>query len=211
MGEPLTELHAFYRGLLDLHGVTHQGVGWADRRTPAEGREAFEAHANAILDVRRRKGPCTMLDFGCGWGALQDLIFERSLPIDYTGLDISETAIAAARERFPYGRFICSDIRVDGAPGVYDYAVANGVFACRRGVNHEDFLDFMHDTVLDLFEATRVGVAWNVLSSHVDYETDDWLHVPFDAMAEFVQTLTRSYTFRADYRWPSYTVYAYHE
>ena len=54
------------------------------------------------------------------------------------------------------------------------------------------------------------GVAFNVMSKHVDWERDDLFHLPFDEMAGFVtRNLTRNFVIRNDYGLFEYTVYLY--
>jgi hypothetical protein len=61
-----------------------------------------------------------------------------------------------------------------------------------------------------VFAHAKVGIAFNVMSKHVDWERDDLYHVPFDTMATLLQShLTRNYVFRADYRLYQYTTYVY--
>jgi hypothetical protein len=71
----------------------------------------------------------------------------------------------------------------------------------------------MTSALRELWRATRIGVAWNVLSTHVDYQTDDWFHCSFDAMANFlVDDLgCRRFRFLNEHTAPwYYAVHAYH-
>jgi hypothetical protein len=62
-----------------------------------------------------------------------------------------------------------------------------------------------------LFGIAEVGIAFNVMSKHVEWERDDLFHVPFDVLAEFViADLTRNFVFRNDYGLYEYTTYVYH-
>lgn len=218
---PVTTLEPLlrhYDACLAEHGATAAGVDYGSQG-------GADLHYRVALELVDRSGwdgsllDCgRLLDFGCGWGSLYDYMLRTpgwhdpaGAILDYTGLDILPGSIAAARERFPGVPFICSDILRDGVPDVFDYTVACGVFPRATGVDKTDLWDFMRDAVSRLFAAARIGCCWNVLSSHVDYETDDWFHVPFDRMADFVSTLTRTFVFRADYAWPGYTVYAYRQ
>jgi hypothetical protein len=212
-GDPLTPLLTHYDACLREHGATAAGVDYGD---PV----AADIHYEVALGMVKRKSAPTrpsLLDFGCGWGSLLDYMlrtprwFWKSEPMfDYTGLDILPSSIAAARKRFPGEDFLCSDIRTDGVPPRrWDYITACGVYPRATGVDKTELWDFLRESVSMLFDACDIGMSWNVLSSHVDYETDDWLHIPFDQMAEFVNTLTRRFVFRVDYAWPGYTVYAW--
>jgi hypothetical protein len=54
------------------------------------------------------------------------------------------------------------------------------------------------------------GLAFNVMSKHVDWERDDLFHLPFDQVAAFLRAeISRNYVFRADYGLYEYTTYVY--
>ncbi|MEQ9143011.1 MAG: hypothetical protein RLO08_01505 [Parvibaculaceae bacterium] len=55
--------------------------------------------------------------------------------------------------------------------------------------------------------AARKGVAFNVMSTLVDWEREDLFHWPFDRMVACLSPLTRHLTMRADYGLREYTVY----
>lgn len=53
--------------------------------------------------------PVSVLDIGCGNGGLARLL-DRESGIEYTGIDISETALDAARAIAPNAHFIAADV-----------------------------------------------------------------------------------------------------
>jgi hypothetical protein len=93
-----------------------------------------------------------------------------------------------------------------------DYVIMNGVLTEKRGLSHEAMQQYMEQLLLRVFPAARVGLAFNVMSKHVDWERSDLFHVPFDAMAAFLKhRLSRHFVFRADYGLYEYTTYVYRE
>jgi cytochrome c oxidase subunit IV len=88
----------------------------------------------------------------------------------------------------------------------------NGVLTERRGVSYEDMQQYMQRMLLRVFPVARVGLAFNVMSKHVDWERDDLFHVPFDLLADFLKrSVSRHFQFRADYGLYEYTIYVYRE
>lgn len=159
----------------------------------------------------------SVLDFGCGTLAVVEYIERtehRSVLelIDYQGVDIAPEIVLAARRRYPHyaHRVRCGDILAGLPLDTFDYAIANGTFTWRESVSWQDMWQFVQDCVAELFAHTRRGLSFHVLSGHVDYETDQWFHVRFDVMADFITKLTRSFVLRNDYTPYGYTVYAYH-
>jgi SAM-dependent methyltransferase len=74
-----------------------------------EGQPNTDELARLISDYARTKGgSIRVLDVGCGNGGLARLLTAES-SIAYTGIDISETALAAARMAAPHTHFIAAD------------------------------------------------------------------------------------------------------
>jgi hypothetical protein len=71
---------------------------------------------------------------------------------------------------------------------------------------------YMERLLKRVFPSARVGMAFNVMSKHVDWERDDLFHVPYDLLAAFLKAnLSRHFAFRADYGLYEYTTYVYRE
>ena len=85
------------------------------------------AEETYLADYLRPAPGDKVLDIGCGPGDVLALMPE----VDYTGLDISEEYVEAARARFgDRGRFYCADIdsaSLESESGTFDLAVATGV------------------------------------------------------------------------------------
>ena len=196
------ELHA-------RHGDTHLGLGY-----PKE--EGFDRRYHVYLDVIReaeRRKPCSLLDVGCGTARLLDLI--KSLggsEINYRGVDLSAQLLTTARKKHPEADFICGD--PFDLPEIWnarpDYVVFGGIFTVRLQMTKEEMTEYMIRLLRLAFMNCGRGIAFNVMSHHVDWQRDDLFHVSFDRMAEILQAnFSRHYLFRADYGLYEYTVYLY--
>ena len=193
---------------LDAHGDSFRGVGYT--RSPAE---AAERYALMLEVIRESDQPLTVLNLGCKLGHLGDVI--ESSPdlahLRYTGLDISTKFLAAARARRPAREFIQMDILADaGQLPVYDYVILNGVFNYRGPIPFERMLQYWHDLVVAAYAHCRRGMAFNVMSTLVDWQRDDLFHLPLQTMTEFVWSrLSRHFVVRHDYRAYEYVTYVY--
>ena len=198
-----------YEQCLAEHGDSHLGVDWPNA-------EDAETRYRVMLDlVRPPHGyPVTLLDFGCGAAHLHDYLarHDRS-DISYIGVDASPQFIELSRRKFPLTSFHCIDVLANDAPlPESDYIVMNGVLTEKRGLSFEEMFAYMSRLLPRVFGFARVGLAFNVMSHHVDWERDDLFHVPFDALAAFLKAhLSRHFTFRADYGLYEYTAYVYRE
>ena len=93
-----------------------------------------------------------------------------------------------------------------------DYVVMNGVLTEKRELSFEAMEDFAQAMIRTAFAACRKGIAYNVMSAHVDWERADLFHWPFDRASAFLRAeVSRNYAFRADYGLYEYTTYVYRE
>lgn len=197
-----------YEACLDRHGDSHLGVDWPNVRDA-------ETRYRVMLDVMGQdRGPDTLLDFGCGAGHMLEFMRCNGWDaIDYRGLDASAKFVDLCRRKFPGAVFHCRDI-LDGTGSIEpcDYVVMNGVLTERCGVSEAAMLAYMEALLAAAWPLARKGMAFNVMSAHVDWRRDDLFHVPFDTMAELVKRrLSRHFRFRQDYGLYEYTTYVYRE
>jgi hypothetical protein len=69
---------------------------------------------------------------------------------------------------------------------------------------------YFKQLVQKVFEHAQIGIAFNVMSKHVEWERDDLFHLPFDLLAEFLsKEVSRNFVFRSDYELHEYTTYVY--
>ena len=86
----------------------------------------------------------------------------------------------------------------------------NGVFTEKRGLTFDEMLAYFQRMLIAVFSKARLGIAFNVMSKHVDWERDDLFHLPFDTLARFLTaSMTRNFVIRNDYGLYEYTTYVY--
>ncbi|MNR99789.1 Methyltransferase domain protein [compost metagenome] len=208
MTEPVHHaLKSHYEACLDAHGDSHLGVNWS-RPEDAETRHEVMLDMIRPADGRR----LSVLDFGCGASHFYEYLHARGRDdIDYTGLDISEKFIALSQAKYPGNAYMCMDfLRPDADLPAFDYVVMNGVFTNRTGMTHAQMEAFFTTLVAKLFPHARVGLAFNAMTKHVDWERDDLFHLPFDTLAAFLKAhVSRRFVIRSDYGLYDYTTYVY--
>jgi SAM-dependent methyltransferase len=195
-----------------VHGDSHQGLGYPKP-------DGFIRRYGIYFDVVRLgppiEGDIEILDVGCGTGRLLDYIKARGLRnVRYRGVDMSETLIEAARAKHPESEFLVGDpFELDALwEKPFDYAIFGGIFTYRPYPTEAAMTAYMIKLLRLVFSHCRVGVAFNVMSKHVDWEREDLFHVPFDRMAELMRdNLSRHYIFRGDYGLYEYTTYVYRQ
>jgi SAM-dependent methyltransferase len=192
---------------LARHGDSHLGVGWPHA---GDASRRYEV----MLDVIRAGGarPVTLLDFGCGAGHLYDhLLAAGRTDIAYAGHDLSPAFRRLMAEKHPDVSVYAADVLSgEVLPPRHDYVVANGVFTMKMDIPFEDMWEYFTAMLVVLASLARVGFAFNVMSSHVDWERDDLFHVPHDRLADFlIARFGRSFVMRSDYGLYEYTTYVY--
>lgn len=197
-----------YEACLERHGDTHLGVDWPN----AQDADTRHRVMLELLAGREPGGVTTLLDFGCGTSHLYDFILrERVSGIEYAGLDLSPRFIEVSRRKYPDNRYLCMDVLGDGAElPDFDYVVMNGVFTEKLDLSYDEMFAYVRALVGRVWEHTARGMAFNVMSKHVDWERDDLFHLPFDELAGWlVPAISRNFVIRADYRLYEYTTYVY--
>ena len=96
----------------------------------APGAASPESQA-IVADVLRGLaggGEVSVLDLGCGNGAMLRYLVERGVPVRYTGVDFSEPLLEAAREGSPDVVFVRDDVeRLESVEGRFDVVLYSHV------------------------------------------------------------------------------------
>jgi SAM-dependent methyltransferase len=210
VGKKYLRIVSHYEACLEQHGDSHLGVDWPKA-------DDVQKRHRVMLDVIKpesRTEKVSLLDFGCGAAHLNDYILVHGLQnIQYAGLDLSEKFVRLSQSKFPENQFFCLDLLDDSASlPEFDYIVLNGVFTEKRELSFDEMLAYFKHLITRVFAHARVGMAFNVMTKHVDWERDDLFHLPFDTLAEFLKNeLTRNFVLRNDYGLYEYTTYVYRE
>jgi SAM-dependent methyltransferase len=193
---------------LDKYGDNYLGVGWTKREDYADLR--YKVMLELIKQDTADK--VTLLDFGCGASHLYEYILRKKLGnIEYSGLDLSEKFIDLSKSKFPTLPYYLLDVLEDRMTlPDFDYVVFNGVFTMKCDLSFDEMFEYLQAVVSRMFDKTRIGLAFNVMSKQVDWEREDLFHLPFDVLASFLtSSISRNFVIRHDYGLYEYTVYVY--
>lgn len=212
LGSGYRRIVAHYEDLFARHGDTPLGFDWPNA---ADAELRYRVMLELLPGSRDRGGqPLQLLDFGCGAGHFLEFLQKEGVAdVAYHGIDLSERFIALCGQKFPGVPFSCIDVLAPEVvlPGC-DYAVANGVFTEKCDLAFDDMVAFFEAVVSKLWTATRRGMAFNLMSTHVEWEREDLFHLPLDRLTGFLtRHITRHLVVRMDYGLREYTVYAYRQ
>ena len=198
-----------YESCLEKHGDSHLGVDWPNL-------DDAQKRYQIMLDLVRPKEAdgenISLLDFGCGTAHLYEYIQNKNLTnLTYTGLDFSEKFTEICEKKYPNVPFLTGDILdPDFKLGQFDYVVMNGVFTEKRELSFEQMWEYFKAMIAHTFKHAQKGIAFNVMSTNVDWERDDLFHLSLDKLTAFLcADLSRNFVIRNDYGLYEYTVYLY--
>jgi SAM-dependent methyltransferase len=152
----------YYTGKLRKHGATHQGVDWNSSESQLLRFEQF-------MRVIPRSERVSVLDYGCGYGALASYLESAGVELEYTGYDVSAEMVATARELAadrPEWSFTTA--REELTPA--DFTLASGIFNVRVGTDAESWRQYTLDMIAELASLSRRGLGFNMLTSYSDPE-----------------------------------------
>jgi len=156
------DLKKHYQELFKLHSDSPKSVQWSDENTQ-------ENRFKILLDID--PGMTSIIDVGCGLGHLYDYAKKNDFKGKYCGLDFVPEFIDSCKSKYlndPNATFIEFDINTDSIPQGYDYILLSGVFNNLMTNNW----DFMTTSVNKMFDSCIKGVAFNALTTYVDYESE---------------------------------------
>jgi len=158
----LMNVEDYYNDKLKTHGATHKGVDWNSAETQVL---RFKQLMN-IADLRRS---FSLIDYGCGYGALLDYLKEEKISCNYLGFDISELMIAKAQALHKCAEDCLFSSRETDLVSV-DYTVASGLFNVKMQTSPDEWKEYMGHIINKMNALSAKGFAFNALTSYSDKE-----------------------------------------
>jgi SAM-dependent methyltransferase len=188
----------YYSRKLAEHGATPRGVDW-------NSAESQELRFDQILRLIDTDGPLTINDVGCGYGALAGYLEERGVDAAVHGVDLSETMVAAARERYPEHRWTTDPAEL----GPADYTVCSGIFNVRLETAVPEWTEYVWDTLDEMHGKSVRGTIFNMLTGHSDPEymrADLFYPVPGEWLDACIRRYGRDVALLHDYPLYEFTI-----
>lgn len=182
-------LKSHYAATFQRHGATAKGVDWTNE-------EELLVRYDKMLAVLQKDfavlpETVSMLDVGCGWGGQLRRARAIGIKLDYTGIDVVESMIVHARKEFPDARFIHGDVFELDRPGTYDFVVCNAILTQKLGVTIPAMEQFARKLARKMFELCRHGIAFNMMSTRVNFMVDNlYYQNPADLLSWMLTDLT---------------------
>lgn len=161
MTSAIEHTRSYYQRKIQALGPTPAGVDWGTAQAQAT---RFEQLLKLLPSAACDRLP-SLNDLGCGYGALLEHMLTHGLQADYLGIDLVAEMVDAARLRFgAQGQFIVGS----SCTRVADYSIASGLFNVCHQTPKAEWEDFILGTLEDLNANSRLGFAFNCLTSYSD-------------------------------------------
>jgi len=183
-------------------GPVANGVFWStsDRQTLS-----YEILLKAVAP-EDLNGPITVNDFGCGYGALFDLLASTPMMNEgrYVGYDISEKMITAAKKRHydPRAAFITSPIASDEA----DYSFVSGTYNMSMGAGRALWTHYVKTSLKMLWNMSKKAMAFNILDNKGKKKLPDLYYADKSEFVAFAKTLSPDIEVIDDYNPSEFTI-----
>tara|TARA_B110000046_G_scaffold22868_1_gene21618 strand:+ start:1486 stop:2109 length:624 start_codon:yes stop_codon:yes gene_type:complete len=159
----LTKVRDLYNSNVDEFGLDAKSVGWGTKEKQC-------LRFKKLLQVIENKSKeFTMNELGCGYGELVKYIDANNYNCStYYGYDISEKMIDAANSYIthPNADFFISDKLIKKA----DYTITSGIFNVMFEESKQNWNTYIENTLEHMFDQSKKGIAFNLLTSYVDFE-----------------------------------------
>jgi SAM-dependent methyltransferase len=145
----------YYTRALDAHGPTPRGVDWSSA-------ESQEMRFGVLLDSVDWTGTPSVLDYGCGYGALGAWIDRLGHRCRYVGYDVASAMIDAARAADGDRGNRSFTAAVDELEPA-DYVVASGIFNVKLETPVATWEAYVEDTLRELAGLAKRSLSFNML------------------------------------------------
>jgi SAM-dependent methyltransferase len=156
----LEQVKSYFDQRIQEHGASPRGSDW-------NSADSQNLRFDQLLRIIDTDEPFSLLDYGCGYGALATYMAEKGYKVDYYGFDILESAIDTAREVHggkPQRSFTADQTALPHC----DYTVASGIFNFRGDQSFEQWTEYVLGVLQIFNRLSRRGFSSNFLTKYSD-------------------------------------------
>ena len=157
----LASVRQYYDEKIQTHGPTAQGVDW---KSP----ESQQLRFAELLKLVDTSDYFTIIDYGCGYGALADYLKKLDYKFGYVGFDISSHMISKAK--CLHSNTDITFVDDERALVTADYTVASGIFNVKLDTPYNEWSEYVLATLEKMNRLSKRGFAFNVLTKYSDPE-----------------------------------------
>lgn len=195
MDEITKELTTHFSKTFLRHGATTEGVNWGTKTDKIARR--YTVFSDFITKNMADK-KISVLDVGCGYGALLNYLGNNIENIEYYGIDPCLEMINTAKSTYMKAFYNISledlhDKKFENIPipDKFDYVVCNGVFTLKNDMSNIAINKFVNKSIQYCFNLCKKSVLFNMMSTHVDFFNSNLFYKnPADMITFIIENMT---------------------
>lgn len=155
----LDKVKKYYSEKIITHGASPNGVDW-------NGLESQELRFKILSSIIQQEESFSLLDYGCGYGALLSFLKKDFKKFDFIGYDISQEMLKVAES-------LNSDAKwINVIPNNFsvDYTFCSGIFNVLLDIEQKEWEKYIFETLNYINTISTKGFAFNLLSTYSDVE-----------------------------------------
>ena len=160
--ETQKKLNEYFTEKLETFGATAKGVDY-------NGEQARQIRFVELVKIINPSKPFSIIDYGCGYGAMFEYLHEKGWEFEYYGVDLIEKMVIAGREKyvdFSNARFTTDESVLP----IADYLVAAGIFNIKLESPYSEWQDFICETLPRMNALCFKGFSFNMLTKYSDVD-----------------------------------------
>jgi len=160
LDETQKKLSVYFISKLEAFGATAKGVDY-------NGEDAQQMRFAELVSVIHPGAGFTVIDYGCGYGALYDFLQRRGWNFTYYGIDLIEQMVQKGRATHrdaPNALFTTDEKELP----IADYVLAAGIFNIKLGATGADWQEHVCRTLQRMDALCSKGFAFNLLTKYSD-------------------------------------------
>jgi len=156
----LKSVNRYYTGKVFEHGPTPRGVDW-------NSEDSQRLRFQQLLKLCEEDSDFSIIDYGCGYGALLQHLRDRKIPCRYVGFDISPQMLEQAAELTRESKTI-RYVHDENELSAADYTVASGVFNVKLRHSQRQWEGYVSGLIEGFDRLSEKGFAFNMLTRYCD-------------------------------------------
>ena len=156
----LQKYKAYFTEKIETYGADPKGVDY-------NGAAAQEIRFEQLIKVIDPSSDFSLMDYGCGYGALFDFLQKKSWNLTYYGFDMIEKMAVAGQEahkEFANAHFSHSESDLK----VADYLTAGSIFNNKFEANNDEWQNMVCETLRRMNALCSKGFSFNMLTKYSD-------------------------------------------
>ena len=156
----INQIKKYFGEKLDNFGATPRGADW-------NSEDSQLIRFEQLFQICDPGANFSIIDYGCGYGALVNFLVQKGCQFIYSGFDILDDMVVKAKgihtDR-PYCTFTSQESGLVPA----DYAVESGIFNIRLEYSYDEWTGYVIQTLQRMNSLSLKGFAFNMLTAYSD-------------------------------------------